>query len=417
MGEGTCVFRRTHAPAIFVGTGKPARKGKNLDPMARDYYEILGVQRTAAKDDIKKAFRNLARQFHPDINKEADAESKFKEINEAYGILSDDDQRARYDRFGHAGVNGPAGGQGGFGGAQGFGGFEEIFEEFFSGFSGQRGGGQGRQRTGPRPGGDVATEVTLEFTEAVTGAEIPLEFERFDSCETCSGSGAAAGSSPVTCSQCGGGGTVRQVRQTFIGSVVQETACPRCGGMGTLIENRCKPCDGTGRQRKRVQKNINIPGGVRDGLEIQYAREGSVGERGGSRGTLGVRIRVRAHEYFERREYDILYTLVINVAQAALGDKLIVPTVDGDMEVSLQPGTQSGKLIRVKQKGFPRLMTNGQTSGRGDQLITVMVDIPAKLNDDQRKLFEQLAASFGQNVRPIAPKGFFNKMRDLFNGE
>lgn len=384
--------------------------------MARDYYEVLGVPRNASKDDIKKAFRNLARQYHPDINKEADAESKFKEINEAYGVLSDDDQRARYDRFGHAGVNGPAGGQGGFG-AQGFGGFEEIFEEFFAGFTGQRGGGQGRQRTGPRPGSDVTAEVTLEFTEAVTGAEIPLEYERFDTCETCSGSGAAAGSAPVTCSQCNGGGTIRQVRQTFIGSVVQESVCPRCGGMGTLIENRCKPCDGTGRQRKRVSKTINIPGGVRDGLEIQYAREGNVGERGGARGTLGVRIRVRPHEYFERREYDILYTLVINVAQAALGDKLVVPTVDGDVEVQIQPGTQSGKLVRLKGKGFPRLMTNGATSGRGDQLITVMVDIPAKLTDEQRKLFEKLAESFGKNVRPIAPKGFFDKMRDLFNGE
>lgn len=388
--------------------------------MARDYYEVLGVPRSASKDDIKKSFRNLARQLHPDVNSAPDAEAKFKEINEAYGVLSDDEQRARYDRFGHAGVNGAGqGGFGGFGGAggQGFGSFEEIFEEFFAGFTGQRGGGQGRQRTGPRPGGDVMAEVTLEFSEAVTGAEIPIEFERFDPCDTCNSSGAAPGTTPVTCSQCNGAGTVRQVRQTFIGSVVQETACPRCGGMGTTIEQRCKTCDGAGRTRKRVQKTINVPGGVRDGLEIQYAREGSVGERGGPRGTLGVRIRVRPHEYFERREYDVLYTLVLNVAQAVLGDKVIVPTVDGDVEVTIQPGTQSGKLMRLRGKGFPRLMTNGQTSGRGDQLITIMVDIPSKLTDEQRKLFEKLAESFGQNVRPIAPKGFFDKMRELFNGE
>jgi molecular chaperone DnaJ len=383
--------------------------------MARDYYEVLGVSRSATKDDIKKAYHKLARQLHPDINKEPDSESKFKEVNEAYGILSDDEQRARYDRYGHAGVQGGAG-AGGFNGA-GFGGFEEIFEEFFAGFTGQRGSSSARQRSGPRPGGDVTVDVTLEFTEAVTGAEVPLEFERFEPCDTCSGSGAAPGTSPVTCGQCGGGGTVRQVRQTFIGSIVQETPCPRCGGVGTVIERRCGSCDGVGRTRKRVQKTINIPGGVRDGLEIQYANEGSVGERGGGRGRLNVRIRVRQHEVFERREYDVLYTLVLNVAQAALGDKVIVPTVDGDVEVAIPAGTQSGKLMRLRGKGFPRLMSNGTNSGRGDQIITIMVEIPSKLTDEQRKLFEKLAESFGQNPRPVAPKGFFDKMRELFNGE
>jgi molecular chaperone DnaJ len=384
--------------------------------MARDYYEVLGVPRSATKDDIKKAFRNLARQYHPDVNKAADAESKFKEINEAYGVLSDDDQRSRYDRFGHAGVNGPAGGGGGYGGGQGFGSFEDIFEEFFAGFTGQRGGNR-PQRTGPQAGGNVMVEVTLDFAEAVTGAEVQVEYERFDPCDTCNATGAAPGTSPVTCPQCNGMGTVRQVRQTFIGSIVQETACPRCGGVGTLIESRCKTCDGTGRTRKRVQKTINIPGGVRDGLEIQYAREGNVGERGGARGTLVVRLRVRPHEYFERRDNDVHYTLVINVAQAALGDKIMIPTVDGEVEMVIPPGTQSGKLMRLRNKGFPRLMSNGTSNGRGDQIVTVMVDIPSKLTDEQRRLFEKLGESLGKNPRPVAAKGFFDKMRDLFNGE
>jgi molecular chaperone DnaJ len=387
--------------------------------MARDYYDVLGVSRSASKDDIKKSFRNLARQFHPDINKEADAEAKFKEINEAYGILSDDEQRARYDRFGHAGVNGAgAGGFGGFGGAQGFSGFEEIFEEFFAGFSGR--GGAGSRRRGPVQGNDIRVDVTLDFVEAVNGAEMPVEFERLDTCETCSGSGAQAGTSASQCSQCNGTGELRQVRQTFLGSVVQASPCPRCGGSGQTIEHRCKTCDGSGRRRQRATTTVKVPAGVREGLQIQFRGEGDAGERGGPRGSLIVYIHVRPHEFFQRRENDIILEIKINVAQAALGDKVMVPTVDGDVELVLAPGTQTGRIHRLRGKGFPRLRSDGTSSGRGDQLVNVVVEVPTKLNDEQRKLFTQLGQSLGTNVNPQVSgsgKNFFDRMRDMFAGE
>lgn len=385
--------------------------------MARDYYDVLGVPRSASKDDIKKSFRNLARQFHPDVNKEADAEAKFKEINEAYGILSDDEQRARYDRFGHAGVNGGAGGFGGFGGAQGFSGFEEIFEEFFAGFSG-RGGGS--RRRGPVQGNDIRVDVTLDFVEAVNGAEMPVEFERLDTCETCTGSGAQPGTSASQCTQCNGTGELRQVRQTFLGSVVQASPCPRCGGSGQTIEHRCKTCDGSGRRRQRATTTVKVPAGVREGLQIQFRGEGDAGERGGPRGSLIVYIHVRPHEFFQRRENDIILEIKINVAQAALGDKVMVPTVDGEVELVLAPGTQTGRIHRLRGKGFPRLRSDGSSSGRGDQLVNVVVEVPTKLNEEQRKLFTQLGQSLGTNVNPQVSgsgKNFFDRMRDMFAGE
>lgn len=386
--------------------------------MARDYYDVLGVSRSASKDDIKKSFRNLARQFHPDVNKEADAETKFKEINEAYGILSDDEQRARYDRFGHAGVNGAgAGGFGGFGGAQGFSGFEEIFEEFFAGFSG-RGGGS--RRRGPVQGNDIRVDVTLDFVEAVSGSEMPVEFERLDTCETCDGSGAQPGTSASQCSQCNGTGELRQVRQTFLGSVVQASPCPRCGGSGQTIEHRCKTCDGSGRRRQRATTTVKVPAGVREGLQIQFRGEGDAGERGGPRGSLIVYIHVRPHEFFQRRENDIILEIKINVAQAALGDKVMIPTVDGEVELVLAPGTQTGRIHRLRGKGFPRLRSDGSSSGRGDQLVNVVVEVPTKLNDEQRKLFTQLGQSLGTNVNPQisgSGKNFFDRMRDMFAGE
>ena len=386
--------------------------------MARDYYDVVGVSRSARKDDIKKSFRNLARQFHPDVNKEADAEAKFKEINEAYGILSDDEQRARYDRFGHAGVNGGAGGFGGFGGAQGFSGCEESFEEFFAGFSGR--GGAGTRRRGPVQGNDIRVDVTLDFVEAVNGAEMPVEFERLDTCETCSGSGAQPGTSASQCSQCNGTGALRQVRQTFLGSVVQASPCPRCGGSGQTIEHRCKTCDGSGRRRQRATTTVKVPAGVREGLQIQFRGEGDAGERGGPRGSLIVYIHVRPHEFFQRRENDIILEIKINVAQAALGDKVMVPTVDGEVELVLAPGTQTGRIHRLRGKGFPRLRSDGTSSGRGDQLVNVVVEVPTKLTDEQRKLFTQLGQSLGTNVNPQVSgsgKNFFDRMRDMFAGE
>ncbi len=381
--------------------------------MARDYYDVLGVPKGANKNEIKSAFRNLARQYHPDVSQEADAEAKFKEINEAYEVLSDDDKRARYDRFGHAGVNG-AGGFGGFGGsATGFG-FEDIFDIFNSSF-----GGQSRRRQNPNVGGDRRVDVTISFEEAVFGVEKEVEFQRFEVCDVCDGSGAEAGSHPVTCPECSGAGEVRQVQQTFLGSMVRVATCPRCNGAGTVIANPCKQCDGSGRLRKTSALNVKIPAGVREGLQIQVRGEGDAGMREAPSGNLYVVVHVHDHEFFKRRENDIILDIEINVAQAALGDKIRVDTVDGQVELTIPPGTQTGKVFRLRGKGIPRLRSDGTNSGRGDQLVYVTVAVPTKLSDEQRELFQQLGETLGGDImpQPAGGRGFFDKMMDFLGGE
>jgi molecular chaperone DnaJ len=380
--------------------------------MARDYYEVLGVARSASKEEIKRAFRGLARTYHPDVNKDPGAEERFKEINEAYEVLSDDDKRARYDRLGHAGVGGP-GGAGAYG-AAGFGGFEDIFEDFFSSFVGR----QSSARRGPRKGGDIRVNVTIDFIEAAFGVEKTLDFQRLEVCEVCDGSGAEKGHSPVMCPDCNGTGEVRQVRQTFVGNVVRVAPCPRCGGKGTIITHPCRSCNGSGRKRKPVKLPVNIPAGVHDGLSIQIRGEGDVGETGGPSGDLIVIVNVREHEHFNRKDFDVIYDLNLNVAQAALGDKVIVPTIDGDVELTIPPGTQTGKVFRLRGKGVPRLRSDGSNSGRGDQLVYVQVVIPTKLTDRQRQLFEELAQSFGTDVQTSQQgRGFFERMKDFISGE
>jgi molecular chaperone DnaJ len=374
--------------------------------MARDYYDVLGVSRNSEKEEIKRAFRKLARQYHPDVNKAEDAESKFKEINEAYEVLSDDDKRARYDRFGHAGVNG-----GGFGGASaaGFGGFEDIFETFFNNM-GRTSGGQ----RGARRGGDIRIDTTIEFIEAAHGLEKEIEFQRLEECDVCDGSGAKEGSQPTTCPECQGSGEVRQVRQTFIGSVVRVTACPRCGGKGSIVTNPCNNCDGSGRRRKKAALNVKIPAGVHDGLRIQLRGEGDAGEATAPPGDLYVVIHVKEHEYFKRRDSDVILDVGINVAQAALGDRVTVPTIDGDVELTIPPGTQTGKVFRLRGKGVPRLRTDGSSSGRGDELVYVQVEVPNVLSDEQRALFEQLAETFGHDIQPQSNgRGFFDRVMDF----
>jgi len=381
--------------------------------MARDYYEVLGVQRNASKDEIKRAFRQLARKYHPDVSQEADAETKFKEINEAYEVLSDDDKRVRYDRFGHAGVAGP----GGVGGAgAGFAGFEEIFEEFFNNFGGRTASGR---RRGPKPGADRRVNITIDFEEAVFGLEREIEFDRLEMCDRCNGDGAEPGTSTTTCPTCSGSGEVRQVQQTFLGSMVRVNTCPQCGGKGTIVESRCKQCDGSGRLRKHVTLNVKIPAGVREGLQIQVRGEGDAGEQGAPSGNLYVVIAVRDHQYFVRRDNDILLEIPINVVQATLGDKIIVPTVDGDVELTIPAGTQNGKIFRLRGRGFPRLRSDGSSSGRGDQLVHVRVEIPTKLSDIQRIKFEELAEVLGSEIQPQPnnSKGFMSRVMDFFAGE
>lgn len=380
--------------------------------MPRDYYDVLEVTRNASKDDIKRAFRRLARQYHPDVNREDGAEAKFKEINEAYEVLSDDEKRARYDRFGHAGVQA---GAGGFGGAAGFGGFEEIFEEFFTSFGGRTRGGR---RRAAGAGADRRVDVTISFEEAVFGVERDLEFERLESCDTCSGSGAEPGSQPVTCPDCGGSGEIRQVQQTWLGSMVRVATCPRCSGRGTIIQNPCRTCMGAGRMRKRAILSVRIPAGVRDGIQIQVRNEGDAGEYGAPAGNLYVFIHVQEHSFFKRREDDVILDININVAQAALGDKVTVPTVDGDVDLTIPAGTQTGKVFRLRGKGVPRLRSDGTNSGRGDQLVYVQVAVPTKLTSEQRQLFEKLAETLGHGIQPqTSGRGFFDRVMDFLAGE
>ncbi|MBL8154967.1 MAG: molecular chaperone DnaJ [Anaerolineae bacterium] len=380
--------------------------------MARDYYEVLGVPRTASKEDIKKAFRKLAREYHPDVSQHSDAENRFKEINEAYEVLNDDEKRARYDRFGAAGVNG-----GGFSGAGGFGvsGFEEIFEEFFNNFGGAR---AGSRRRGPRPGADRRVDVTVTFEESVFGIEKLVEFDRLTTCETCSGGGAEPGTSPTRCPECKGTGEIRRVDQTFLGAMVRTAPCPRCGGRGEIIPNPCRTCTGSGLLRKRAALNVQIPPGVREGLQIQIKGEGDAGERGAPPGNLYVVIDVKEHAFFKRKENDIILDITINIAQAALGDKINVPTIEGDQELPIPAGTQTGKVFRLRGKGIPRLRSDGTNSGRGDQLVYVQVGVPTSLTPEQRELFERLAQTFGREVNPQQNgRGFFDRVMDFFAGE
>ncbi|MBL8161259.1 MAG: molecular chaperone DnaJ [Anaerolineae bacterium] len=380
--------------------------------MARDYYETLGVPRSASKDEIKKAFRKLAREYHPDVSKHTDAEARFKEINEAYEILSDDDKRGRYDRFGAAGVN-PNGFAGA--GSAGFGGFEEIFEEFFTNIGGAR---TGTRRRGPRVGGDRRVSVTITFEESIFGVEKQIEFDRLEACEACKGSGAEPGTSPTRCPECKGSGEIRQVQQTFLGAMVRATTCPRCNGRGEINPTPCHACTGSGVLRKHAVLSVQIPPGVREGLQIQIRGEGDSGESGAAPGNLFVVIDVKEHQFFKRKDNDVILDWSINVAQAALGDRIIVPTVDGDVELTIPAGSQTGKVFRLRGKGIPRLRSDGSNSGRGDQLVYLTVAVPTSLSPEQRELFEKLAASLGKEVQPQQTgRGFFDRVMDFFAGE
>ena len=380
--------------------------------MSRDYYDVLGVQRDASKDEIKQAFRRLARQYHPDVSEATDAEDRFKEINEAYQVLSDDRLRAAYDRYGPAGVNNATGGFSG-----GMPGFEDIFEEIFGNFGfGGFGGFGGRRRRATR-GRDLRHDLTLDFEEAIFGTEVEIELTRQETCETCQGRRAAPGSKTSTCPECHGRGQVRRVQQAFGFSVVNVVTCPRCNGTGEIIETPCPTCRGTGIQRKTRTLSVKIPPGVDDGMQVRLGGEGEPSANGGLHGDLYVVIHVRPHEFFKRRDHDIILELSINVAQAALGDVIEVPTVDGPVELTVPPGTQSGKVIRLRGHGVPKLRRDGSTGGRGDQLVVLNVEVPTKLTREQRDLFEQLAQTLGRKVTPQkVGRGFVDRISDFFGG-
>jgi molecular chaperone DnaJ len=361
---------------------------------------------------LKRAFRKLARQYHPDVNKSPDAHKHFQEINEAYQVLSNEQQRAAYDRFGHAGVNGAAAGAGGFGG---FTNMDDLFSDIFNVFTG---GMRASRRSGPRQGMDLRYDLNLSFEQAVFGDDVEINISRRETCSVCNGSRAEPGSSPHTCPECNGSGQVRQARQTFLGSIVNVMDCPRCHGLGEVVDDPCHHCRGTGYETVDVDLNVHVPPGVDDGLQIRLSGEGEPGERGGPRGNLYVVLHVEPHEFFQRRGNDILLDMPINVAQAVLGDRVTVPTVDGDEEIDIQPGTQSGAVVRLKNKGVPRLRRDGTTVGRGDQLVILNVEIPKKLNQRQRELFEELAETMGTDLKPNkSGKGFLERVANLFSSE
>ena len=373
----------------------------------RDYYEVLGVPRSANDDELKSAFRNLARQCHPDVSSDPDAEEKFKEINEAYAVLSDSEKRAAYDRFGHAGVN-----------TQGMPDFSnidlsDILEGLFGfgGFGGFGGMGGRRVRNAPRRGADLSSRVKLTFEEAAFGIEKEIQITRDEQCQTCNGSGAKPGTSPVTCPQCNGQGETRQVHQTLLGSMVQVVTCSRCNGTGEVIETPCDTCHGRGLERKTVKKLVNIPPGVSDGVQIRLAGEGQPGTHGGPHGNFYLEIEVEKHPFFRRAGDDIQLDLDINIAQAVLGDEIRIPTLNGDVELRIPPGTQPGKIFRLRGRGIPHL----RGSGTGDQLVTVSVQIPTRLNAEQRELFEQLAKTMDPDIK-IQEQSFFDKLREVFGG-
>jgi molecular chaperone DnaJ len=374
----------------------------------RDYYEVLGVSRDASESDLKSAFRNLARKYHPDVSDAPDAEEKFKEINEAYGVLSDADKRAAYDRFGHQGVRGPNGGPG-FETVD-FSDFADIFGDMF-GFGGFAGRSRTARRTAPRRGADLQYQVVITFQEAVFGTEKEIEVTKDERCETCGGDGAKPGTSPQTCQECQGRGEVRQTRQTLLGSMVQVTTCPVCGGRGKVIHDHCSTCSGRGRVRKTRRKKITIPAGVDDGTRIRLAGEGQPGENNGPPGDLYLLVRARPHKYFRRRDDDILLDLNVNVAQATLGAEVKVPTVDGDVKLKIPPGTQPGKIIRMRGKGVPHL----HRDSRGDQLVIVNVTIPKNLKQEERELFEKLAEEMDSKVLP-QERGFLDRLKNVLGG-
>jgi molecular chaperone DnaJ len=371
----------------------------------RDYYEILGVPRNASQEEIKSAFRRLARQYHPDVSDAPDAEERFKEINEAYGVLSDPEKRRRYDQFGRAGL-GDLGDMPDFATMD----FSDLFEELLGSFGFGFGRTAGRARR-PRRGRDLQMPLSLTFEEAIFGVEKTIEITRNDTCDRCHGSGSEPGTTPQRCATCGGSGEIRQVRQTIFGAMMQTEVCPSCGGRGEVIPTPCHACQGSGRARKTVQKVVAVPAGVDDGTQIRLAGEGEAGSLGGPPGDLYLILRVQRHPFFKRRGNDILLNLDINVAQAALGAEIKVPTVDGEETLHLPPGTQPGQVFTLRGRGVPYLRKNG----RGDQHVIVNVAIPKKLSREQRELFEKLAETLGSNVKP-KEKGFLEWLNEALGG-
>lgn len=376
----------------------------------RDYYEVLGLQKGASDDEIKKAYRKKAKQYHPDLNPDnAEAEAKFKEVNEAYEVLSDSQKKARYDQYGHAGVDpnfgaGGGGAYGGYGGGMDFD-FGDIFSSFFGG-----GGGHRSNPNAPRQGGDVAASVILSFEESAKGCKKQVDVTLVEGCPDCGGSGAKKGTSPKTCPQCGGSGQVRRQQRTPFGVMQTQAACDRCRGTGRIIETPCGTCNGSGRVTARRTVGVNIPAGIDDGQTIIIRGKGNAGQNGGPAGDLQVRVTVRPHPLFERHGNDIYCDLPLTFVQAALGAEIQVPTLDGKEPFTIKDGTQPGEQLRIKGKGFPDV--HGRRTG--DLVFRVTIEVPRNLSHEQKELLRKFDGTTSD--KNYQKRGtFFKKLKDLFN--
>jgi molecular chaperone DnaJ len=367
----------------------------------RDYYDILGLEHGASDADVKRAFRKLAQQWHPDVNRDAGADDRFKEINEAYQVLSDPQRRQTYDMFGRAGLGGSSG-DAGFG--AGFSGFGDIFDAFFGGAAAGGGARHGR----PAAGSDLRYDLRITFEEAVHGVEKEIEFPVLDRCATCGGSGAKEGAKVTTCPQCQGRGEVRSVRQTMLGQMINVTACPRCKGEGRVVDDPCATCHGDGRTERRKSLRVSIPAGIDEGHQVRLSGEGEAGPRGGPPGSLYVAVHVAPHPTLKRDGTELYYELDVSIAQAALGMRATVPTVEGDEEIEIKPGTQPGTELRLRGKGVPHLR---RTGSKGDLHVFVRVTVPTKLTKDQRAALETYAVASGEDVGH-AHGGLIDRVRD-----
>lgn len=372
----------------------------------RDYYEVLGVSKSATDDEIKKAFRQQSKKYHPDLNPgNKEAEEKFKEVNEAYQVLSDPDKKSRYDRFGHAGVDpnyGAGGAGGGFNGA-GFD-FGDIFGDIFGGFGGF--GGGGNRRNAPRRGADVRQVVDITFEEAAFGCTKKINITKQEKCDTCNGTGAKPGTSAQTCPNCHGTGQIQTQQRTILGYMTNVTTCPHCHGEGKIIKEPCRDCRGTGKMRKSRVIEINIPAGIDNGQTMQLSGQGEAGGRGGANGDLLITIRVRPHALFKREGNDVYISMPISISQAALGATLTVPTLDGAVEYEIPEGTQTGTKFKLRGKGIPYI----RSKNRGDEYVTVNVEIPKNLTQRQKEILKE----FDEDKNYKLKKSFSEKMKDFF---
>lgn len=379
----------------------------------RDYYEILGISKDATETEIKKAYRKLAMKYHPDKNKEDDAEEKFKEISESYAVLSDKEKREQYDRFGHAGIDGRYSQEDIFRNAD-FGDLGDLFGNIFGrGFGGFGGGGGGPQRHGPQRGSDLRYDLKITLDDAANGVDTTINVPRAESCESCNGTGAKAGTSPKRCATCHGSGQMTRARDTPFGRFMSTSTCSACSGMGETIENPCPACKGTGKTKKVKKISVKIPKGADNGLRLKVRGEGEGGTRGGPAGDLYVVIHVEAHKLFERGGDDVLYELPVTFSQAALGDDVMVPTLHGKVKMNIKAGTQTHSILRLKGKGMPHLHGRGQ----GDQLVRVVVNTPTNLSGEQKDLFKKLhdleKGNHGKHSK--GGKGIFEKVKDAFD--